>query len=113
MNRRMQINIIFVIVTMLNFGKYSYAFDTKEVNVVIRKSHDGRAKTHEKNWYEVHGNLNKAPVYLILEKVGKQQIAGYLFDGKGNKKYIYGEWFKNVLQVYDQSNTRLTILLSD
>lgn len=65
-----------------------------------------------RRWYELRGYLNTKPVYMIVEKTGNRLIAGYLFDGKGNRTYIYGEWFRGELQVYDPNNTRLTILLS-
>jgi len=70
-------------------------------------------KTDNKHrFYELRGYLNTLPVYLVVEKTGNRQIAGYLFDGKGKQTYIYGEWFKGELQVYDPTNTRLTIILS-
>lgn len=67
----------------------------------------------QRRWIELHGSLNKQYVYLIVEKTGKRDIAGYLFDGKGNHTYVYGEWFNGQLQVYDQANKNLTIMLHD
>jgi hypothetical protein len=70
-------------------------------------------KGQNRRWVELHGSLNKQYVYLIVEKTGKRDVAGYLFDGKGNHSYVYGEWFNGQLQVYDQSNKSLTIMLHD
>jgi hypothetical protein len=70
-------------------------------------------KGQKGRWVELHGSLNKQYVYLIVEKTGKRDIAGYLFDGKGSPTYVYGEWFNGQLQVYDQSNKNLTIMLHD
>jgi hypothetical protein len=70
-------------------------------------------KGQQRRWIELHGSLNKQYVYLIVEKMGKRDIAGYLFDGKGNHTYVYGEWFNGQLQVYDQANKNLTIMLHD
>lgn len=64
-------------------------------------------------WYELHGTLNSNYVYLLVERTSDQQVVGYLFDGKGNEKYIYGEWFKGQLQVYDKFNQRLTIIINE
>lgn len=63
-------------------------------------------------WYELHGNLNNRYVFLIVKKkTGTRDITGYLFDGKGNKKYVYGEWVNRNMQLYDQSNKLLNIIL--
>lgn len=70
-------------------------------------------KAQKRRWIELHGSLDKRYVYLMLEKTGKREVAGYLFDGKGKPVYVYGEWFKGQLQVYDQSKKRLTILLDE
>ncbi|CCE21732.1 MULTISPECIES: hypothetical protein [Methylotuvimicrobium] len=68
-------------------------------------------KTKKDQWHELHGSLNNRYVFLIVKKTGARDVTGYLFDGKGNKKYIYGEWFNRNLQVYDQSNKLLNIIL--
>ena len=68
-------------------------------------------KTKKDQWNELHGSLNNRYVFLIVKKNGARDVTGYLFDGKGNKKYIYGEWFNRNLQVYDQSNKLLNIIL--
>lgn len=68
-------------------------------------------KTKKDQWHELHGNLNNRYVFLIVKKTGARDVTGYLFDGKGNKKYVYGEWFNRNLQVYDQSNKLLNIIL--
>ena len=69
-----------------------------------------KQKTH---WHELHGSLNREYVYLIVKKTGQRQIEGYLFDGRGNKKFVYGEWFNKELQVYDRSKKRLIVILND
>lgn len=65
--------------------------------------------------YEIHGYLNKQYVYLIVEKTGERDIAGYMFDSKGNRKYVYGEWFDKSIQIYGPGPTgkSLTILPSE
>ena len=65
--------------------------------------------------FQLHGYINNKYVYLVLEKLktNDQQVVGYMFDKKGNKKYVYGEWVNNTLQVYEPSNKRSTVLLSD
>lgn len=63
--------------------------------------------------YELHGVVNQQYVYMIVEKTGKNDVVGYLFDGKGNKKYIYGEWVNKQLQIFDPSNKKLTVSLED
>lgn len=68
-------------------------------------------KTKKDQWHELHGSLNNRYVFLIVKKTGTRDVTGYLFDGKGNKRYIYGEWFNRNLQVYDQSNKLLNIIL--
>lgn len=62
--------------------------------------------------YELHGIMNKQYVYMIVEKTGKNDITGYIFDGKGKKQYIYGEWVNNQLQVYDPSNKKFAVTLN-
>ncbi|NOT84086.1 MAG: hypothetical protein HOP02_04730 [Methylococcaceae bacterium] len=69
--------------------------------------------TQKNRQYELHGSLNSKYVYLVVEKTGDRQIVGYLFDGKGKKKYIYGEWLNQTLQIYDSSNTRSTVVLNN
>ncbi|WP_404358950.1 hypothetical protein [Methylotuvimicrobium sp. KM1] len=68
-------------------------------------------KSKKDKWHELHGSLDNRYVFLIVKKTGTRDVTGYLFDGKGNKKYVYGEWFNRNLQVYDQSNKLLNILL--
>lgn len=69
--------------------------------------------TEKHRQYELQGYLNKQYVYLIVEKTGDKQIVGYVFDGTGNKKYVYGEWVNKTLQIYDPSNTKSTVSLID
>ena len=68
-------------------------------------------KPAQKKWHELHGSLNNRYVYLVVKKTGTKDITGYLFDGKGKKEYVYGEWFDQQLLIYDQSNNRLNVLL--
>jgi hypothetical protein len=84
-----------------------------DINPIHKGGRESGYKSQKGPWVELHGSLNKQYVYLIVEKTGKRDIVGYLFDGKGNHSYVYGEWFKGQLQVYDQTNKRLTILLDD
>jgi hypothetical protein len=97
---------------MVISGQKVHANEFQQANVTISRTEKKPARVNQPDRYELRGSLNRKPVYLIVEKIGQQQVAGYLFDGKGNRKYIYGEWFKNELQVYDQSNKRLTIILT-
>ncbi|MEQ1558279.1 MAG: hypothetical protein ABL933_04990 [Methyloglobulus sp.] len=80
-------------------------------NITISKHDKTPLAVNQKPWIELHGSVNGKPVYLMVEKTDDQHIAGYLFDASGNKHYVYGEWFNNQLQVYDQANKRLTVLL--
>lgn len=68
-------------------------------------------ETQKPRQIEFHGSINNQSVYLILEKSGKRDVVGYLFDGKGQKKYVYGEWINNSLQIYDPNNKKSTVLL--
>ena len=78
----------------------------------IYKLSKTKAKLTPNNWYEVNGVLNQHYVYLVIENTRKNQISGYLFNGN-QSEYVYGEWVKDYLQVYDQSNNRLMILVND
>lgn len=84
-----------------------------DIDLMPKEGRESDYKGPQRRWVELHGSLNKQYVYLIVEKTGKRDVAGYLFDGKGNHSYVYGEWFNDQLQVYDQSNKSLTILLHD
>lgn len=64
-----------------------------------------------KKWHELHGSINSRYVYLMVKKTGQRDITGYLFDAKGNKQYVYGEWFNRQLLIYDQANNRLNVIL--
>ncbi len=85
----------------------------QQASVTITRTEEKPAPVKQTVWHELRGSLDRKPVYLMVEKLGRRQVAGYLFDGKGNKQYIYGEWFKNELQVYNQSNKKLTIILPE
>jgi hypothetical protein len=70
---------------------------------------------HKPRQYELHGYVNNKYVYLIVEKAkaNGQQVVGYMFDGKGKKKYVYGEWVNKTLQIYEPSSKKSTVLLND
>jgi hypothetical protein len=87
--------------------------DALDIDLMRKEVQRSDYKGQKRRWVELHGSLNKQYVYLIVEKTGKRDIAGYLFDGKGNHSYVYGEWFNGQLQIYDQSNKSLTIMLHD
>jgi hypothetical protein len=100
------------------FRQEMIAGELLQTELTILKTEKKSAKhTGDKaGWHELRGSLNRKPVYLIVEKIGHQrsmpqQVAGYLFDKKGKRKYIYGEWYKDELQVYDKENKRHIILL--
>ena len=76
---------------------------------VPRKSEAVKPKSQS---FELRGYLNTQPVYLILEKAGGRQVVGYLFDSKGRQQYVYGEWIKDQLQLYDTAKTRLNVILN-
>lgn len=78
----------------------------------IYKLSKAKAKLTPNKWYEVNGVLNQNYVYLVVENTRKNQISGYLFNGN-QSEYVYGEWFKDYLQVFDQSNNSLIILVND
>jgi hypothetical protein len=103
--------IMLLVCLVVIYGQKVHANEFQQANVTISRTEKKPAKVNKPERYELRGSLNREPVYLIVEKAGPQQVVGYLFDGEGNKKYIYGEWFKNSLQVYDQSNQRFTIVL--
>lgn len=66
--------------------------------------------------YQLQGYVNKQYVYLVVEKAkaDDQQVVGYMFDGKGNKKYVFGEWVNNTLQVYEPSKAKgSSVLLNE
>lgn len=85
----------------------------QQTSVTITGTEEKPAPVKQSGWHELRGSLDREPVYLMIEKLGRRQVAGYLFDRKGNKQYIYGEWFKNELQIYNQANKRLTIILPE
>lgn len=87
--------------------------DALDIDLMRKEVQRSDYKGQKRRWVELHGSLNKQYVYLIVEKTGKRDVAGYLFDGKGNHSYVYGEWFNGQLQIYDQSNKSLTIMLHD
>ncbi|MGR9052075.1 MAG: hypothetical protein ACU84J_05450 [Gammaproteobacteria bacterium] len=101
----------------VNFGD-AETQEPAQVSAPLKKSvmlqKNGKANGKKKNgWHELYGSLDRHYVYLIVKKTGHRDIEGYLYDGRGDKKYIYGEWFNNQLQIYDQSNKRMTVLLYD
>lgn len=77
------------------------------------KPMNSEVKFIKNEWHELYGYLNKNYVYLLVEKIGDRQIAGYLFDNKGMGEYVYGEWFKGYLQVYDQSHNNWIITINE
>ena len=89
--------------TSVSFSEAEPASSAPAKKIVKPKSH----------WYELRGSLNREYVYLIVKKTGQRQIEGYLFDSRGNRKFIYGEWFNRELQIYDRSNKRHIVILYD
>jgi hypothetical protein len=72
-------------------------------------------KTESNKQFQLQGYINNKYVYLIVEKQkdNDQQVVGYMFDKSGNKKYVYGEWVNNSLQIYEPSNKRSTVQLTE
>tara|TARA_R110002073_G_scaffold331662_1_gene516705 strand:- start:4059 stop:4451 length:393 start_codon:yes stop_codon:yes gene_type:complete len=70
-------------------------------------------KLPKRQWHSLNGNLNGNDVFLYVRKNKYRQITGYLFDNGGSTQYIYGEWNKDYLQIYDQSNQLLTVILNN
>lgn len=89
------------------------SFLIKQTPMNTKLAPSSKVKPIKNGWYELYGVLNRNYVYLLVEKIGNHQIAGYLFDNKDDGKYVYGEWFNGYLQVYDQSNNNLTIIVND
>lgn len=69
-------------------------------------------KRSKKRWHQLNGNLNGNDVFLYVKKNKYRQITGYLINHAGQTEYIYGEWYKDHLQIYDQSNQLLTVILN-
>ncbi|MGH8559427.1 MAG: hypothetical protein ACRESZ_18660 [Methylococcales bacterium] len=74
-------------------------------------SYNSFLKANKKDRIQLSGSFNKQYVYLILEKIGNNELAGYLYDGKGGCTYVYGEWYRGQLQVYDPSKGRLNVIV--
>lgn len=89
------------------------SFLIKQTPMNTKLAPSSTVKPIKNGWYELYGVLNRNYVYLLVEKIGNHQVAGYLFDNKESGEYVYGEWFKGYLQVYDQSNNNLTIIIND
>jgi hypothetical protein len=92
-------------------GQYAQANDFHQATVTINEIEKKPAHIGGRTWCEIRGSLNRSPVYLIVQKAGQQQVTGYLFDKAGGKRYIYGEWYNNELQLYDTSKKRLNVIL--
>lgn len=111
--------IIILVIFMACVRQEIQADEFLQTDLIISRTEKKPAKTiaNKTEWHELRGSLNRKPVYLIVEKIGQQQskpqqVAGYLFDKKGRKKYIYGEWYKDEMQIYDKENKRHIILLN-
>lgn len=89
------------------------AKESKSKKAKIKKSSMYQRIKKKGNWYEINGYLNRKYVYLIVKKTGNNHIEGYLYDGKGNKRFVYGEWFRQQLQVYDTDRQRFTVILNE
>ncbi len=85
----------------------------KTTSTLNKKSLTAQTNTNQPKQYELHGRINNKYVYLVIEKTKDNQVTGYLFDGKGKKKYIYGEWSNNTLQIYDTSKSKSTVTFED
>jgi hypothetical protein len=105
------ITMLFAALSLVFPDRDNLANELLPVNITISKHEKTPMSINAGSFIELHGSLNGNPVYLMVEKTGKQQIAGYLFDGHGNSQYIYGEWFEDQLQVFDEANKRLMIIL--
>lgn len=98
---------------LCGISQIAEADDLTIADITFSKNKVNPIKAKKKRWLEYRGSLNKQPVYLMLEKTKYDLLAGYLFDGKGDSRYVYGELVKNRLQLYDTKKASFSVLLFD
>lgn len=83
----------------------------KESNGFPNKFRSG-AKTRVRERFDIDGNVGSKYVQAIVDVEDDRYVTGYLYDRKGNKEYIYGEFAYGALHVYDKKGKMYVIQVS-
>jgi len=83
----------------------------KESNGYPHKFYSG-AKTRIRERFDIDGYVDKKYVYAIVDVEDERYVTGYLYDRKGNKEYVYGEFAYGALYVYDKKGKMYVIQVS-
>lgn len=83
----------------------------KESNGYPHKFRTG-AKTRVRERFDIDGNVGNKYVQAIVDVEDERYVTGYLYDRKGNKEYVYGEFAYGALYVYDKKGKMYVIQVS-
>lgn len=84
-----------------------------KISPVKKEQPKEKIETAKIDRYEIEGYVDSDKVRIVIEIDKNQEVVGNMYNSKGTRTYMHGEYINGVFEMYDAKGEHYRILMAD